>query len=70
MFIHSSFEEASTPGQTQTGLGLRDYPLLPQAVVLPELDAGNDVIKPALGFVIQNCQMSCFMWCLIYRARC
>ena len=32
--------------------------LLPQAVVLPESDAGSDVIKPASGFVIQNFQIS------------
>ena len=35
--------------------------LLPQAAVLPESDAGSDVIKPALGFVIQNHQTSCSM---------
>ena len=37
--------------------------LLPQAAVLPGSDAGNDVVKPASGFVIQNRQTSCSMWC-------
>ena len=30
--------------------------LLPQTAVLPETDAGSDVVKPASSFVIQNCQ--------------
>ena len=42
--------------------------LLPQAAVLPESDAGSDVIKPESGFVIQNRQTSCSMWCLMYKA--
>ena len=66
----SSFGKVSTPGQTQTGLGPRVYPLVPQTVALPESDAGSDVIKPASSFVIQNCQTSCSMWCPMYRARC
>ena len=44
--------------------------LLLQTAELPESDAGSGVIKPALSFVIQNCQTSCFMWCLMNRARC
>ena len=40
---------------------------LSQAAVLPESDAGSDDIKPASGFVIQNHQTSCSMWCLMYR---
>ena len=44
--------------------------LLPQAAVLPESDAGNDVIKPASGFVIKNRQTSCSIWCPMYRTRC
>ena len=43
--IRTSFEEVSTPGQTQTGLGPRVILLLPQATVLPGSDAGSDVIK-------------------------
>ena len=66
----SSFGEVSTPGQTQTGLGPRVILLLPQTAVLPRSDAGTDVIKPASGFVIQNRQTSCSMWCPMYRARC
>ena len=42
-----SFEEVSTPGQTQTGLGRGFILLLPQAAVLLESDAGSDVFKPA-----------------------
>ena len=44
--------------------------LLPQTAALPESNAGSDVIKPASGFVIQNRQTSCSMWCPMYRARC
>ena len=44
--------------------------LLHQAVVLPESDAGSDVIKPESSFFIQNHQTSCSMWCPMYRARC
>ena len=43
--------------------------LLPQAAVLRESDAGSDAIKSASGFVIQNRQTSCSMWCPTYRAR-
>ena len=44
--------------------------LLPQAAALPGSNAGSDIIKPASGFVIQNRQTSCSMWCPMYRARC
>ena len=44
--------------------------LLPQTAVLPGSDANSDVAKPASGFVIQNRQTSCSMWCPMYRARC
>ena len=44
--------------------------LLPQTAALPGSDAGNDVIKPASSFVIQNRQTACSMWCPMYRARC
>ena len=39
--------------------------LLPQTVVLHESDADSDVIKIYIyiGFVIQNRQTSCSMWC-------
>ena len=40
--------------------------LLSQAAVLPESDAGSDVVKPAPSFVIQNHQTLCFMWWLMY----
>ena len=42
---------------------------LPKAAVLPGLDAGSDIVKPASGFVIQNRQTSCSMWCPMYEAR-
>ena len=44
--------------------------LPPQTAALPGSDAGSDVIKPALSFVIQNRQTACSMWCPMYRARC
>ena len=44
--------------------------LLTQNAVLPGSDAGSDVIKPALSFVIQNRQTSCSIWCPMYKARC
>ena len=40
--------------------------LLPQAAVLPGSDADSDVVKPASGFVIQNRQTLCSMWCPMY----
>ena len=40
--------------------------LLSDDAVLPGSDAGSDSIEPELGFVIQNCQSSCSMWCLMY----
>ena len=39
--------------------------LLPQAAVLFGSDAGSDGVEPTLGFVIQNCQTLCSMWCLM-----
>ena len=44
--------------------------LLPQTAALPGSDAGSDVIKPALSFVIQNHQTACSMWCPMYGAHC
>ena len=44
--------------------------LLPQTAALPGSDAGSDVIKPALSFVIQNRQTACSMWCPMYGAHC
>ena len=44
--------------------------LLPQTAVLPRSDAGSDVVKPALSFMIQNRQTSCSIWCLMYKAHC
>ena len=64
----SLFGRASTPGQTQMGLGPRVYPLLPQAAVLPGSDAGSDVVKPASSFIMQNRQTSCSMSCSMYGA--
>ena len=61
------FGNVSTSGQTQTRLGQGFILLLHQTAVLPESDVGNDVIKPASGFVGQNRQTSCSMWCPMYR---
>ena len=39
-----------------------------QPQILPILlgsEAGSDILKPASGFVIQNRQASCSMWCLM-----
>ena len=36
--------------------------------VLPRSDAGSDGVETASGFVIQNCQISCSMWCSMYGA--
>ena len=52
---------ASTPGQTQAGLGPRIYPFTTQTAALPESDSGSGVIKPASSFIIQNRQTSCSM---------
>ena len=41
----SLFGRASTPGQSQTGLGPRVYPFI--TTVLPGSDAGSNVFKPA-----------------------
>ena len=43
--------------------------LLPHAAVLPGLEVGRNVVKPASSFVILNRQTSCSMWCPMYRAR-
>ena len=43
--------------------------LLPQATLLPGSDAGSNVVKPEPGFVVQNSQTSCSMWCPMYGAR-
>ena len=37
----------------------RVYRILPQNAFLPGLDAGNDGVKPALSFVLQNHQTLC-----------
>ena len=63
----SSFKRLSTSGETKTGLGLRFILLLPQTAVLPGSDAGSNGVEPAWGFVIQNCQISCSTWFLMYR---
>ena len=42
--------------------------LLTQDVVLPRSDAGSYVVKPALSFVIQNCQTLHSMWWPTYGA--
>ena len=66
LFLSSAFGRASTPSQTQTGLGPEFILLLPQAAVLPGSDGGTDGVKPASSFVIQNRQTSCSVWCSIY----
>ena len=40
--------------------------VLLQAAVLLRSDAGSDVVKPTLSFVIQNCQTSYSVWCPMY----
>ena len=52
--LSSSLEEASTPGQIQTGLGPRVYLFIPQTAALPGSDAGSDVIKSASSFVTKT----------------
>ena len=52
----SSFEGHPLQVRHKQNWGRGFILLLPQIVALPELDAGNDVIKPASSFVIQNCQ--------------
>ena len=42
--------------------------LLPQAAVLPESNAGSDVVKLISGFAIQNRQTSGSMWSPMYGA--
>ena len=55
-FNRPFFGRASTPDQTKTRLKPRLYPFITQATVLPGSDAGNDVVKSPLSFVIQNRQ--------------
>ena len=52
--LSSSFERASTPGQTRTGLGSRVYPFtIPGCcAVLPGSNPGSDGVKPASSLVI------------------
>ena len=66
----SSFEGYPLQVRNKQDWGREFIILLPQAVALPESDAGSGVIKPASSFVIQNRQNSCSMWCPMYRARC
>ena len=58
----------SAPNQKQTGLGPRVYPFTNPGCCTAGSDAGSDVIKPASGFVIQNRQISCSVWCPMYWA--
>ena len=66
----SSFEGYLLQARHKQNWGRGFILLLPQTAALPESDAGSDVIKPASSFVIQNRQISCSMWCPMYRARC
>ena len=40
------------------------------AAVMPGSDTGSDGVEPASGFVIQNRQTLCSVWCPMYGARC
>ena len=66
----SSFKEYPLQVRRKQDCGQGFILLLPQTAALPESDAGSDVIKPALSFVIQNRQTSCSMLCPMYKARC
>ena len=66
-FSSSSFEGYPLRARHKQDWGRGFILLLPQTAALPESDAGSDVIKPALSFVIQNHQTSCSMWCSMYR---
>ena len=68
--ITSSFEGYPIQVRHKQDWGRGFILLLPQTAALPESDAGTDVIKPASSFVIQKRQISCSMWCPMYRARC
>ena len=61
--IHSRSDTNRTGAE-----GLSFY--YPRLLHCLDSDAGSDVIKPALSFVIQNRHTSCSMWCPMYRARC
>ena len=69
MMLLLLFGRVSTLGQSQTGLWLRVYFLLHQATVLPGSDAGSDGIERTLDFVIQNHDILCSMWCMMYNVR-
>ena len=58
----SSFEGYPLQVRQKQDWGQGFILLLPQNAALPESDAGSDVIKPALSFVIL------FMLCLMYIA--
>ena len=61
--LSSPFQRASIAGQTHWGQGSI---LLPsQAAVLFKPDAGSDGVEPASDFVIQTCQTSCSLLCLM-----
>ena len=57
----SSFEGYPLQARHKQDWGRGFIFLLPQTAALPGSDAGSDVIKPALSFVIQNRQTSCSM---------
>ena len=48
----SSYGRASTPGQTETGLGPRIYPFTTPGSCTAGAEASSDVVKPALNFVM------------------
>ena len=56
MSSSSSFEGHPLQVRHKQDWGRGFILLLPQTAVLPGSDAGSDVIKPALSFVIQNRQ--------------
>ena len=69
-YSSSSFEEYLLQVRHKLDWGRGFIFLLPKTAELPESDAGSGVIKPASSFVNQNRQISCSMWCPMYRARC
>ena len=71
--VAEEVKSALTPPSSSSSSSFEGYPLqvrhkqdwgrglillLPQTAVLPELDAGSGVIKPASSFVIQDRQAS------------
>ena len=48
------------------GQGRGSILLPPRAPVLPTLDAGSGGIKPTSSCVIQNLQISCSSWYIMY----